>query len=69
MVAIRFESEQAERRVQFEAKKQEMLGNVKQFRKELEEKRSAALQKGSTFASDMNTSFEQMRTAFHNLSA
>ena len=69
LVALRFESEQAERRGQFEAKKQEMLDNVKQFREELEEKRTTALQKGSTFASDMNTSFEQMRSAFRNLAA
>ena len=67
LAALRFENEQAERRAQFEAKKQEMLDNVKQFREELEEKRTAALQKGSTFASDMTASFEQMRTAFRKL--
>ena len=37
--------------------------------KEFEEKRTAVLQKGSTFASDMNVSFEQVKTAFRNLVA
>ena len=69
LAALRFENEQAERRAQFEAKKEEMLDNVKQFREELEQKRTAALQKGSTFASDMTASFEQVRTAFRNLTA
>ncbi len=67
LAALRFENEQGERRAQFEAKKQEMVDNVKQFREELEQKRTAALQKGSTFASDMTASFEQMRAAFRNL--
>jgi phage-related minor tail protein len=67
LAALRFENEKAEKRVQFEAKKQEMLDNVKQFREAIEEKRIAAQQKGSTFASDMTASFEQMRTAFRNL--
>ena len=69
LTALRFENEQAVRRAQFEAKKQEMLDNVKQFREELEEKRTTALQKGSTFASDMTASFEEMRTAFRKLGA
>ena len=69
LAALRFENEKAEKQVQFEAKKQEMLDNAKQFRKEFEEKRTAALQKGSTFASDMNASFEQVKTAFRNLVA
>ena len=67
LVASRFENEQAERRAQFEAKKQEMLEKVKQFRGDLEEKRATALQKGSTFSSDMTASFEQLRTAFRKL--
>jgi len=69
LAALRFENEGAERRTQFDAKKQEMLDNVKQFREELEEKHTAALQKGSTFASDTAASFEQMRTAFRKLVA
>ena len=69
LAALRYENEQAERRAQFEAKKQEMLDNVKRFRDDLEVKRTAALERGSTFASDMATSFEQMRTAFRKLAA
>jgi hypothetical protein len=67
LAASRFESEQAEGRAQFEAKKQEMLDNLKQFREQLEEKRSAALQKGSTFTADMTAAYEQMQAAFRNL--
>ncbi len=67
LAALRFENETAEKHAQFEAKKKEMLDNVKQFREAIEEKRTVALQKGSTFASDMTASFEQMRTAFRNL--
>ena len=67
LAAMRFENETAEKHAQFEAKKKEMLDNVKQFREAIEEERTVALQKGSTFASDMTASFEQMRTAFRNL--
>jgi hypothetical protein len=63
----RFEIERAESRAQFEAGKREMLDKVKQFREELEEKRTVAVQKGSTFEADMTASFEQMRTAFRKL--
>ena len=69
LAALRFENEKAEKHAQFEAKKQEMLDNTKQFREALEEKHTAAMQKGSTFASDMNASFEQFKTAFRNLAA
>jgi hypothetical protein len=44
-----------------------MLDNLKQFREQLEEKRSAALQKGSTFTADMTAAYEQMQAAFRNL--
>jgi hypothetical protein len=67
LAGLRFENEKTENQAQFVAKKQEMLDNAKQFRKEFEEKRTAALHKGSTFASDMNVSFEQVKTAFRNL--
>ncbi len=67
LAASRFESERAEGRAQYEARKQEMLDDLKQFREQLEEKRSAALQKGSTFAADMTAAYEQMQAAFRNL--
>ena len=67
LAAARFENEQAKGRAQYEASKQEMLDNLKQFREQLEQKRSAALQKSSTFAADMAASYEQMRAAFRNL--
>ena len=67
LAALRFENEQEESRAQFEAKKQEMIGKVTQFREELEQKRTDAVQKGSTFASDMTDAFEQTKTAFRNL--
>jgi hypothetical protein len=67
LAGLRFENEKTENQAHFVAKKQEMLDNAKQFRKEFEEKRTTALQKGSTFASDMNASFEQVKTAFRNL--
>lgn len=67
LAALRFENEKSERRAQFEAKKQEMIVNAKQFRESLEEKRTSALRKGSTFASDMTSSFEQIKTAFRQL--
>lgn len=69
LATLRFENEKAEKHAKFEAKKQEMLDKVKQFRGELDEKRTTALQKGSSFASDMNAAFEQARDAFRNLAA
>ena len=69
LATVRCEIEQAESRAQLEAKKQEMLGKVKQFREGLEEKRAAAMQNGSSFTSDMTASFDQVRTAFRNLAA
>ena len=67
LAALRFDNEKAEKRAQFEANKQDILDKVKKFREAIEERRTAAAQKGSTFASDMTSSFEQMRTAFRNL--
>ena len=69
LAAMRYETEQAEARAQFAAEKQEILDDIKKFRENLNEKRSAAVAKGTTFASDMAASFEQVKTAFKKLTS
>ena len=69
LAAMRYETEQAEARAQFAAEKQEILDDIKKFRENLNEKRSAAVEKGTTFASDMAASFEQVKTAFKKLTS
>lgn len=67
LAAQRFAYEQAEKRARFESRKQEMLKNIDQFRKMLNERRAAGAQQGRPFAQEMNAAFDQIRQTFQHL--
>lgn len=67
LAAQRFAYEQAEHRAQFEARKQEMLRNIEQFRTMLNEKRSSAAKQGRPFGSEMNAAYDRIRHSFLHL--
>lgn len=69
LAAMRYDSVLAEERGEFYAKKQEMIGEVKQFRDHMKKQQSLAMEKGSAFASDMAASFDQVKSAFRNLTS
>lgn len=68
LAEIRFLHEKEKKQAQFEDQRQALLDSVKQFRAMAEQQAASAQQKGSTFAKEMNASFEQVKTAFRKLS-
>lgn len=67
LAAVRFKHDAESQHAQFQAKRDEMLDHVKDFRENLQKQQAAAMEKGSTFAADMNASFKQMQDAFRKL--
>lgn len=67
LAALRFKHEAESQHTQFQAKQQEMLGHVKEFRDNLQKQQETAVQKSSEFANDMHTAFKQMQEAFRKL--
>jgi hypothetical protein len=68
LAEVRFKHELEKRQAQLEDNKQAFLDRAKQFRTMVEANAAKAQEKGSTFAVEMQTSFEQAVAAFRNLS-
>ncbi len=67
LAALRFKHEAESQHTHFQAKQQEMLGHVKEFRDNLQKQQESAMQKSSEFANDMHAAFKQMQDAFRKL--
>jgi hypothetical protein len=61
--------EQAEKRQEWETKKQAIRDGIDTFRRELDENRAAGQEKLEAFANQAGSGFEQIRDAFKNLTS
>ncbi|MGI9522234.1 MAG: hypothetical protein ACR2PG_11350 [Hyphomicrobiaceae bacterium] len=68
LAELRFQGQFEKTQQQIEANKQAFLDQAKEFRGMVETHATKAQEKGSEFADEMRTSFEQAVTAFRNLS-